>query len=163
MFDGLANYRNVLVTGPHRSGTTIASEIIASRFWYTAVRECEIARPRFEGDDCPYLDAEMVKRYFAENSGVVLQGATCFRWIKELQSPDLATVYIARNHDEVIASQKRYRGKQIDSPSEKRDQWDSLVESGLITFPLLIEYESLAELPGFHKNRDGWEPRQTQP
>ena len=56
------NPKRILVTGPHRSGTTIATEIIAEELYLPAVRESELARPRFEGDTEPSLSEEDVRK-----------------------------------------------------------------------------------------------------
>lgn len=162
MFESLAGARWVIVTGPHRSGTTIASEIIAARLGYRAVREREIAAPRFAGDDCPYLDAEMVERWLGENERVVLQGATCFRWVERLQRPGLATVCVWRSYPEILRSQIAYRGNPIDDPLGKYERWRGLVAGGRITLPLMIAYDDLAGEPEFVADRRGWRPRQTR-
>jgi len=162
MFDEIT-CNKVLVTGPHRSGTTIASEIIANQLGLKAVRECDIAVPRKPGDTCPYLDMEMASAWMAENDGFSLQGATCFRWVEALQTEDLATVFVVRDTQDVLRSQTNYRGRAIDKPREKHRQWLDMIERSVINQPITIQYEDLHVFPEFHDNRGGWEPRQTKP
>lgn len=151
----ITGIRKVLVTGPHRSGTTIASEIIASELGLPAIRECDLGHPRFEGDDKPDLFREDITGL----SEGVLQGATAFRWLPEIAECFDAVVVVKRNVRDILDSQKRYRGCYIDCPRQKYHELSQM------NFPLVIwvEYEALSKHPLFHKDRAGWEPRQTSP
>jgi len=161
MFEIDPKFTRILVTGPHRSGTTLVSEIIAKRLGFEAVRECDLATPRFDGDTEPDLSLDAVQSFLEDNDGVVLQGATCFKWLSELQREDLATVYVVRDEKEIIRSQVAYRGRRLDKPSEKRATWDR-VKSSLVC-PIVVDYEALIAEPEFVEDREGWEPRQTEP
>ena len=97
--------KRVLVTGPHRAGTTIASEIIAYELGLPTVRESELAHPRFPGDDEPKLTREDV---LAFEEGV-LQGATTFRWLPEIAEHFDVVVVVERNVDDIRKSQVAYR------------------------------------------------------
>ncbi|MCH7495904.1 MAG: hypothetical protein IH825_07435 [Candidatus Marinimicrobia bacterium] len=147
--------RKVLVTGPHRSGTTIATEIIAAELGLPAIRECDLAHPRFEGDTEPDLCESDIRKM---KEGV-LQGATTFRWLPEVADYFDAVVVVVRNPEDIIASQIRYRGRQLDNPTAKY----SLLKA--MKFPLVVwvEYETLSKHPLFYKDRKGWKPRQTSP
>ena len=147
--------RKVLVTGPHRSGTTIATEIIAAELGLPAIRECDLAHPRFEGDDEPALSESDVE---GMTEGV-LQGATTFRWLPEIADHFDMVVVVVRDSKDIIASQIRYRGKQIDNPAAKY----TLLKQMKLPLVLWIEYEALSKHPLFHKDRAGWKPRQTSP
>ncbi len=153
MFD---NIQRVLVTGPHRSGTTIATEIFAAELRLPAIRECDLAHPRFEGDDEPALSKSDVE---GMPEGV-LQGATTLKWLPEIADNFDMVVVVVRDPKDIIASQIRYRGRQIDNPSAKY----TLLKR--MNFPLCIwvDYErGLSKHPLFHKDRAGWKPRQTSP
>lgn len=148
------DFRRVLVTGPHRSGTTIASEIIAAELGLPAIRECDLAHPRFEGDTEPDLFWDDV----AKMPDGVLQGATTFRWLPNIAKHFDAVVVVLRDVDDIVKSQKKYRGRKIDDPLAKYRKLRKM------ELPLVIwvSYEHcLSRHPLFHKNRVGWEPRQT--
>lgn len=147
--------RKVLVTGPHRSGTTIATEIFAAELGLPAIRECDLGHPRFEGDDEPVLyESDILKM----EEGV-LQGATTYRWLPEIADHFDMIVVVVRDPKDIIASQVRYRGKQIDNPASKY----TLLKRMKLPFVVWIEYETLSKHPLFHKDRAGWKPRQTSP
>ena len=151
----LAGIRRILVTGPHRSGTTIASEIIAAELNLPAIRECDIAHPRWPGDDEPRLDKSDV---LAVTEGV-LQGATTYKWLPDIAKHFDAIVVVRRDGAEILRSQKRYRGRYLDDPSEKYRQLRSMH----LPFVIWIEYEALSKHPLFYEDRTGWESRQTSP
>ncbi len=150
------NPKRILVTGPHRAGTTIATEIIAEELYLPAVRESELARPRFEGDTEPALDEADVRKMEVG----VLQGATTFKWLPGIADHFDAVVVVSRDIADILSSQKRYRGRYLDDPGEKYHRLK------MMNLPLVvwISYEDmLSKHPLFHKDRSGWEPRQTAP
>ena len=149
------DFRRVLVTGPHRAGTTIATEIIAAELGLPAIRECDLGHPRFEGDDAPKLYKEDIIKM----PDCVLQGATTYRWLPEIASNFDLVVVVVRDPKDIIASQIRYRGKQIDNPAAKY----TLLKQMKMPLVIWVEYESLSKHPLFHKDRAGWKPRQTSP
>lgn len=150
-------FNKVVVTGPHRSGTTIATEILAHEWGLKPVRESEIASPRFPGDDEPKLTRDMVKSFIDSSDGFVLQGATTFRWIDRL--PFDLVVFMLRDTEAIKQSQIKYRGKCLDDPSEKL----KTIQSMNLPRVLYLQYESLREHPLFCENRENWGPRQTNP
>ena len=95
IFNGL---KRVLVTGPHRAGTTIATEMIAEELMLPSVRESELAHPRWSGDDEPRLNMEDVLN-FKEG---VLQGATTFKWLPQIASHFDCVVVVERNAEDII-------------------------------------------------------------
>lgn len=159
MFEALTGYRNILVTGPHRSGTTICARMIAEDTGKRLVIERDIATPRFEGDTEPELTGTTVEHWMADNPDTVLQGATCFRWLYELQRDTLLTVFVERSRAEVLESQMRYRGRVLDDPEGKRRQFDRM----RLSHRLVVHYEDLRAHPLFVEDRTGWEPRQIAP
>lgn len=163
MFEHLSEFRHVIVTGPHRSGTTIAAKMIAEDAAKQFVTESRIAEPRFEGDDEPYLNEDMVSQWLTIHGHIALQGATCWRWIEKLQRPDMATVFIIRSPEDTRASQVRYRGRILDSPEAKLAEWQHMRAKGTITNPFTVGYSQLAQHPLFVADRTGWSPRQIAP
>ena len=108
IFKGL---NRVLVTGPHRAGTTVTTEIVAEELGLPAVRESELAHPRFPGDDEPKLAIEDVLKL----ERGVLQGATTFRWLPDIAKHFDAVVVVVRKERDITASQMRYRGRPLGS------------------------------------------------
>ncbi|MCW2309731.1 hypothetical protein [Rhodobium gokarnense] len=161
MFEHLARFPRIIVTGPHRSGTTICARMIAADTGKVFVMERDLATPRFEGDTEPDLSADTVVAWLGESRDVVLQGATCFRWLAGLYSalkPDLAVVYVVRNTEDVLRSQMAYRGRRLDDPTEKLRQFQDLC----LPNSFLVDYEALSSHPMFVEDRSGWAPRQTE-
>ncbi len=152
--------KRVLVTGPHRAGTTIATEMIAEELNLRPVRESELAHPRFEGDTEPELSEEDI-RGFEEG---VLQGATTFKWLPEIADHFDAIVVVKRNTDDIIKSQLKYRGRQLDNPKAKYDLILHLVSNGFLPYVIWVSYENLlSKHPRFCTERGEWAPRQTCP
>ncbi len=147
--------RRVLVTGPHRCGTTIASEIIAAELGLLAIRECDLACPRFKGDDEPSLSINDV----INMPDGVLQGATTFKWLPSIAEYFDTVVVIKRNINDILRSQKRYRGRYLDDPVEKYNKLKDMNLSSCIW----MEYKAFSKHPLFYKDRTGWKPRQTSP
>lgn len=159
MFEHLGRYRNILVTGPHRAGTTICAKMIAADTRKRFVIERDIATPRFAGDTEPDLNSKTVQKWLEDNPDTVLQGATCFRWLAELQRDTLLTVFVERSTQHIHASQMAYRGRIIDDPEDKRRQFDMM----RIAHRLVVHYDDLRDHPLFVDDRTGWEPRQIAP
>ena len=149
------DFRRVLVTGPHRAGTTIASEIIAAELGLPAIRECDLAHPRFEGDTEPALFWDDV----AKMPDGVLQGATTYKWLPDIAKHFDLVVVVVRDPKDIIASQIRYRGRQIDNPVAKY----TLLKRMKMPLVVWVEYETFFKHPLFNKDRTGWKPRQTSP
>ncbi len=148
--------KRVLVTGPHRAGTTIATEMIAEELFLPPVRESELAHPRFLGDDEPALSKEDVLK-FEEG---VLQGATTFKWLPEIASHFDVVVIVVRNPKDIVDSQIRYRGRQLDNPLAKY----ALLRSMNLPHAVWVSYEDfLSKHPRFCTERHMWAPRQTSP
>lgn len=155
----IGDLHRLLVTGPHRAGTTIATEIIASDWGLHPIRESEIAHPRFNGDDEPDLSKEDVIRLCQERSGFVLQGATTFRWLNEVAPYFDMIVCVKRNVEDIRRSQMAYRGRYLDDPDFK---YAELAMMNLPVPVLWVSYEKLlSRHPLFVADRAGWAPRQT--
>lgn len=117
LFDYLKKYRFILVSGPHRAGTTIAAAMIANDLGYG-----------FEEDWQNQLES------FPELSGIlspmVIHCPSYCHYIHHLTDvPGLAVVMVIRDTDDIIASEKRipwafepqqlslYRSKATPKPS----------------------------------------------
>lgn len=152
IFSGL---RRVLVTGPHRSGTTLTAEIVAEELGLPAVRESELAHPRFEGDDEPDLFRDDV---LSMQEGV-LQGATTYKWLPAIAEHFDAVVIVRRKVEDIVASQYLYRGRQIDDPTNKYERLRRMN----LPFVIWVDYDILlSKHPRFVTDRTGWYPRQTR-
>lgn len=98
MFEHLAHYPRILVSGPQRSGTTIAAEMIAADTGYRVMRE--------EAFDV-YDVMKLHKILHAKN--IVVQCPTMVAFLPELADENTLVVWMRRPVDEIIASQKRIR------------------------------------------------------
>lgn len=153
IFKGL---NRVLVTGPHRAGTTLTTEIVADELGLPAVRESELAHPRFPGDDEPKLSMEDVLKL----ERGVLQGATTFKWLPTIGQHFDAVVIVKRNIADIQKSQKRYRGRYLDDPLEKYHRLQHMP----LPLKIWVSYEELlSKHERFCTDRSGWAPRQTTP
>lgn len=150
------NLKRVLVTGPHRAGTTITTEIVAEELGLPAVREVELGHPRFDGDTEPRLYKEDVLRM----TEGVLQGATTFRWLPEIAKHFDAVVVVIRNANDISKSQLRYRKRRLDDPNKKY----AALRRMKLPHVVWVSYEDLlSQHPRFCVDRSGWLPRQTSP
>lgn len=159
MFERLKDYRGIVVTGPHRSGTTITGRMIAYDLDRLYVTESQIQEQK--GRNITPLDIEAWMD--RQREPFVLHGATCFAWLTELQRFDIATVFVHRPDAEIIASQKR-AGLTDVHPSQKKHRWRELVERKIIRHPYDVHYhQHLRDHPLWVEDRDGWEERQIGP
>lgn len=95
LFDYLANYKFVLVTGPHRAGTTITAAMIASDLSYEFAEDVQDALDFFS-------------HWYKDFKPIVFHCPSYCHFIHHLAGiPDLAAVMVVRNIDDIIASQKR--------------------------------------------------------
>lgn len=100
MFEGLKNFPCVVVSGPHRSGTTICGQMIAADTGHRAVRE--------EAFGCS--DETNFREWLARD-GVVLQApfmAHRLHYLHEIVDPEtVVVVFMRRDVAEIQASQDR--------------------------------------------------------
>lgn len=150
MFEHLDNYSVVLVTGPQRSGTTIAARMIA------------------HDTDLSYIDEQAFKatdvekwRDIVERSlNVVIQCPGMCRWVHEYGDRDnVAVVMVCRPVEDIIASQRRigwrYEAYELRSYEAngarpvarvKYDYWYEH-QKGVILNAYELQYESLSNHP----------------
>lgn len=158
MFEHLSRFRGIIVTGPHRSGTTITGRMIAHDLDRLYVTESQIQEQQTRVLMPPDIEAWMDR----QSTPFVLHGATCFAWLKELQRFDVATVFVHRPDDEILASQKRAEMADV-PPSHKKHRWRWLVDTKAIKHPYEVNYHDLEGHPLWVEDRAGWEKRQIGP
>lgn len=151
MFGNLKGFRRVIVTGPHRSGTTIAAEMIAADTGKRCVRE-----EAFRFRDIAAAEA------ITEG---VLQGPYLLPWSPILAVEGTAVVYVRRDGAEIDASVARLRERGISTPLfHWRQAWRLWRQiEPLVPAAWTIEYDSLREHPLWVEERGGWGHRQTSP
>jgi len=169
MFEYLAGFRAILVTGPQRSGTCITARCIAQDLGYKYVDE----------DDIGWRDASQNKenRLLAitqEGQGIVVQAPACAHICTVIGTQDdVAVVFVMRQVEDILASQERigwpYEDVELNKyPEEYRlgtaaetkyAYWEG-VQKPLIRHPFEVEYESLRGHPLWIEDRRGFGPRQ---
>ena len=173
MFTFLAGFNTIFVTGPQRSGTTIAGKIIAADLGYTYIDERD-----FGTHDLPGLLALI-------RDNVVIQGPALSAYC-HLLPKSVAVVFTLRSLEEIIASQDRtilpsggnwteaeesvelqkYFRETGPIAAVKYEVWDkyqkpTLAAEGKAFFE--IEYATLAAHPLWvpKEQRVGWHAKQT--
>ena len=151
MFEYLALFSRIVVTGPQRSGTHICAVMIADDLGYTFCEEVQI--------DTYKLD--LMKHLFDTESRFVLQAPGICRHVHEFSAPDVAIILMRRAVSDIIASEKRvgwfgsiHRQWELERygltkgniAEVKYQYWDD-VQRELIHNPFEIEYESLVAHP----------------
>jgi hypothetical protein len=95
LFNHLEKYRFILVSGPHRAGTTIAAAMIANDLDYEFQEDVQDQLETFAGTHQLY-------------SPTVFHCPSCAHFIHQLAAiPELAAVMVIRNVEAIIASQRR--------------------------------------------------------
>lgn len=158
MFEHLRGFERVVITGPHRSGTTVAAEMIAKDTGFEALRE----------EAFGFYD-EARFRELLQRRGVVVQCPALFDLMPAISDERTAVVLMRRPLEELAASRERMfspvSGRQLsgdeqneaqlarlgedggDAAALKYQRWDRWLERGLIHNPVEITYASLAEHP----------------
>lgn len=93
----LRKYKKIIVTGPQRSGTTIAAKIIAHELRYT-----EILEENFREDNLIAFISIIV-----QNNNCVIQAPALSSVVHLLRSNDIAVVFMNRPTEEILNSEKR--------------------------------------------------------
>ena len=151
MFERLAPFRCIIVTGPQRSGTTVAAAMIACDLSYWFYKEEAICTS----------DLGRARRLVAKVDSFVLQAPAICRWVHFLTSPTVAIVLMRRNIEDIVASEKRIRwhgsvhnklelrqyGLETSIISEVKYRYWDTIQKHLIDNPFEIQYESLAAHP----------------
>ena len=146
MFDHLKAYRRVIVTGPHRSGTTIAAEMIAHDTGKPCIREEAFAHRNIK-----------VAAIIEEG---VIQGPYLLPWLPILSGDATAIVYVKRSGVEIDASVERLKvSKPFYHWSQGWALWHRIAP--LLDNAHVIQYGALRRHPLWTEDRRGWHHRQT--
>ncbi len=97
MFEKLAQWPIILVTGPQRSGTTIAARMI----------EHDIGHKYLDEVSWQVWDGERAREMADAFKPCVLQGPGILKDARRFYGPNCCVVLMRRNIDNIIASQKR--------------------------------------------------------
>jgi hypothetical protein len=149
MFENLAVYKKIVVTGPQRSGTRIGAKMIAADTGHQFVDEAEFL----------IKDSDLF-REFLQRDGVVVQAPHMLKDVVDDPPEGVFIVLMRRDLDQIHASAARIRWAEDfggnttelkkfgltegDSAAVKYDYWDSHEKSA----PFLeVPYESLQAHP----------------
>lgn len=148
MFEELAVFRTILVTGPQRSGTRIAARMIAADTGHRFVDEREI-----------FIDSlYQLAALCSSSERLVIQCPALSRYVHHFDSEDVAVVMMRRQSAAIVASQERIGWTwealelmryEIDRPTiaqVKYDYWDS-VQKARLRHPIEQKYEGLRRHP----------------
>lgn len=161
MFEELADYKNILVTGCQRSGTTIASKMIAKDLGYTFVDEADFD---------VYVD-HVFATLLKNDRKQVIQCPAMFKLCCGIQRDDTIVVFMDRDFEDVYASEKRIcwsgEGQELkrlgkDGKKSCELKWDYFKEHKPKHYTVL-PYESLSDHPMWvdKKNRKHFSAKQT--
>lgn len=151
MFEELKKYNKILVTGAQRSGTRIATKMIAQDTGHTFVDEAHIAV-----DNMEYLDA-----FLSSSTPFVIHAPAVFHKIHTFDIENMLVVVMRRSLDEIHASEKRidwskasrqlelskYGFEVGDIAKIKYDQWETYQRNDMRVDYIEVQYKSLAEHP----------------
>lgn len=167
MFEALRQYQRILVTGPQRAGTRIATRMIAYDTGHQFVDEYEI-----------YMDSLYVLHYFVNTrENFVVQCPALCRYVHLFgDRADTAIVMMRRNVNDIEASQNRiswvwrdlellrYGYTEGNIAEIKYDYWDTH-QKPLIANPIEVQYDGLATHPLWtpKENRRVFDASQTLP
>lgn len=170
MFEYLAPFKTVLVTGPQRSGTTICAAMIAHDTGHRFVREDEFRN-----------QLSLLMNLVLSDGKLAIQCPAQARWAADFGNYEgVAIVWMVRPIEEIVASQQRinwqWRQDEVDKyagfvhldtqepiASIKQRYWE-IFQKPHILHPFEVEYHSLADHPLWideKLRRDGkWGARQ---
>ncbi len=112
MFDFLKEHNQIIITGPHRAGTTIATEMIAHDLDYGCLREERVT--------LFYTLNSRINDNHLNNKKTVYQAPLLASQCHTL--PDfVAVVFMIRNVDDIIASEKRINWGEPGVGNEPRE------------------------------------------
>ncbi len=148
MFDWLAEFDQILVTGPQRSGTRICAQMIAQDTGFHYVDEVDF------GVDSLYRLAALL----AQPQRVVVQCPALCRYVHNLAHERMAVVLMRRDLEAIIASQQRIKWEHDQIELMRYDQAEGIVaqvkydfwethQAHHIPHAFEIRYESLQQHP----------------
>lgn len=162
----LSRFRVVVVTGPQRSGTTIAARIIAEESGMRYVDE----------DEYGTKDVTAWKRLIAEGDKLVIQSPAMARWVHEVaRADDVMVVWMERPLGDILRSQKRIgwndatervkykdcEGYHDDAPvAQIKYRFWTVYQRGLVQHAMNLRYDDLTGHRLWMTERSGWGARQ---
>jgi len=146
MFESLKKYNKILVTGPQRSGTRIAAKMIAADTGYTYLDE----------EEFNVSNRDKLRKIF-KRGDIVVQCPAISAWIQDFSANDTLIIFMMRDIDDILASQKRigwgdktelskYGKKRGVISKIKYDVWEKEQKPKVENW-LEVEYESLSGHP----------------
>lgn len=142
MFEYLKEYPYIIVTGPHRSGTTIIAHMIAYDTGKEFLDEANIN----------HIYVRRIPDLFKEKRNIVLQAPYALPWASILSNSETAIVLVKRNISDIEKSavqSKNKRGKKISrpafSPKQAHELWSHIKR--FIHNPFEVQYESVKDHP----------------
>lgn len=167
MFEWLVRYPKILVTGPARSGTTLAAEIIAGDTGHCPIHEHEYMAflpPRTQERQLQAISTVFWAVVDRDRDDPIVVHATAAFWsILESRREDIFVVLLRRPLQEILRSEVRM-GLQGNHAHEKYDAWAHAPKP----FPHLeleyheLETHSLWQTPSqrtYTKYRPDWAQR----
>lgn len=143
LFDHLRPFGKVIVTGPSRSGTRIASRMIAHDLGYEWLQEDAVAT----------RDLNRLKALLAERDKFVVQCPGLSAWVDTVSGDGTAVVFMRRPVENIIASQRRV--KWTDGAREKRPYAERPEFTGMVNVA-----RPIAEIK--YRVWDEWQHARTQ-
>ena len=175
------DFQKVLVTGPQRSGTTIAAHILAEELEYEYVDESAVG----------IADPGRMRDLLAEKGRIVVQCPGFSASIHHFAADDVLVVFMIRHPEDIAASEKRvnwnghkeerYRYAEQFGEDRLLLLFDKVTLEGkmadltyifwavkqrhLVPNHAELSYDALSEHPLWipKDERDGWHERQWQP
>ncbi len=157
-FAHLRRFKRIIVTGPHRSGTTVATEMIAADTGLEALRE----------ESFDFYDESRL-RELLQRDGIVVQCPALFDLMPALSDPHTAIVLMRRPLEELASSRSRMfdptTAHQLSGDAQNEAQlqrlgqsdgdaaalkysvWDRWRIEGRIHHPIELQYADLAKHP----------------
>jgi hypothetical protein len=172
MFEHLKQHDQIVIVGPQRAGTTIATKMIANDLGYETFLEEQILY------DYNYLQGLIIGNRRKNVKGVYQ--APNFTAYSHLLAGEPAIIIMVRKTEDIIASQMRINWGGPGGTNEKNELARYFRDSGIaskvkyevwkkfqkaqIKYPYELEYESLKTHPMWvdKKDRTNFGPRQTE-
>jgi len=153
--NNLKKYKNIIVTGAHRSGTTFIAYAIANDLGYTFLDESNI--------NMFHLNRLNITLDRYDNC--VLQAPYLISWLPIIEDKDTFFVIVKRNRKDIAKSvnnSKTIKGKKISKPAFSAKQAYGLFDKikPLLNNYIEIQYKDFKDHPLFVENRNNWHHKQ---
>lgn len=161
-FEHLKSFKKILVTGPQRSGTTIAAKIIAEELQYKYIDERAV-------------DVRSLTKLYeklTDKNNLIIHGPCFCSMIHWLDAPDTAVVLVRRDTDEIKKSEqkigwneeefelKNYFTKQGTIAKIRYSVWENFQQPTMKIPAFELEYKSLSDHPLWISDRNNFRRRQ---